>query len=231
MWTLENTFNERLPLCLGQHQALRGTIWHDVYPAHVVRHVHINVYEYLQALQVGAAAPTLPSFQELHRTLQRGSFHLSSEWLPLPASVTVEPSAILLTPMGAASVATRNTRASGAASAMSGLTSTTGSVSSRATSGASAAPQGVYTLNAARDAEFDALQLRPNMRDLLREHPPPANDAGHEFCVSWWGCGGCYTNCGQVATHRPFANAGERTRLLAHVRAHLTTPPAAAAAT
>ncbi|KAI2505101.1 hypothetical protein MHU86_9289 [Fragilaria crotonensis] len=53
MWMLANTFNERLPLYLGQHQALRGTPWYEVYPAHIVRHVRINVYKYMQALQVG----------------------------------------------------------------------------------------------------------------------------------------------------------------------------------
>jgi hypothetical protein len=223
MWLLANTFNERLPLYLGQHQALRGTPWYDVYPAHVVRHVQINVYEYMQALQVSGApeAPELPNFQALHRSLQRGSFHISSEWLPLPASVTVVPGPMGLAPAGAASVATRSTRAS-TASTTSGLTTNTGGGQTAPTRGGTNASQGAYVPNTTRDAEFDALQLRPQMRDLLRAHPPPANDAGHEFCVSWWGRGGCYTNCGRAATHRPFANNGERTRLLEHVRAHLT---------
>ena len=78
MLTLANTFNERLPLYLGQHQGLRGTPWYEVYPAHVVRHVQVNVYEYLQAVQVsdGTVTVPLPSFQGLHQSLQRGSFHL-----------------------------------------------------------------------------------------------------------------------------------------------------------
>jgi hypothetical protein len=58
----------------------------------------------------------------------------------------------------------------------------------------------------------------------------PARDAGQEFCISWWGRGGWYSNCGRAATHRPFANPSERTRLLAHVRAHLTAAPGAPAA-
>ena len=36
--------------------------------------------------------------------------------------------------------------------------------------------QGTYVMNTARNAEFDKLQLRPQMRDLLRAHPTPAND-------------------------------------------------------
>ena len=233
MWLLANTFSERLPLYLGQHSALRGTPWFEIYPAHVVRHVQVNVYEYLQALQVGdgtAAAAALPSFQGLHQSLQRGSFHMSSEWLPLPPTITVEPSMVALGAAGAISVATRTTRAS-TASVTSSLTSATGGRTAT-TPGVGGTPTaGTYVTNTARDSEFDALQLRPQMRELLRAHPPPANDAGHEFCVSWWGRGGCYSNCGRAATHRPFANPGERTRLLAHVRAHLVAAPAPAAAT
>ena len=113
MWKLANTFNERLPLYLGRHQALRGTPWYAVFPAHVVRHVQINVYEYMQNLQVRDEAEMveLPSFQGLHQSLRRGSFHMSSEWLPLPASVTVDPMTGALAPAGAASIATRTTRA------------------------------------------------------------------------------------------------------------------------
>ena len=227
MWMLANTFNERLPLYLGQHQALRGTLWFDLYPAHVLRHVQINVYEYMQALQIsdGTAPVVLPTFQGLHQSLQRGSFHMSSEWLPLPTSLTVDPtSAVIMSPVGAASIATRSTRASTASVTSALTTSTAGGRAT--TAGGAASREGTYVMNPARDAEFDALTLRPPMRDLLRTHPPPSNDAGQEFCVSWWGRGGCYTNCGRAATHCPFANPGERARLLAHVRSHLTTAPA-----
>jgi hypothetical protein len=186
------------------------------------------VYEYLQALQVGGdkGTPDVPTFQELLRDLQRGCFHNSSSWLPLPASITVDPSALVA---GSVSTgATRTTRASTVApTAVSGLTTTTGG--GRASGGgnnASTSTQGTYIANPARDPEFDALQLRPGMRDLLRAHPPPANDAGNELCVSWWGRGGCYNNCGRAATHRSFANAAERARLLTHVKAHLVVAPA-----
>ncbi|KAI2500160.1 adenylate kinase [Fragilaria crotonensis] len=219
MWLLGNKFHERLPHYLGHHQGLAGTPWWDVYASHVLRHVQINVFEYLQALQVsggrGRYGCTGASFiSRVTRDLQRGCFHMSSSWLPLPAAVTADASTAF---RGEANtVGTRTTRASTAASTTSGLTASTGG--GRASSGASGAtaPQGTYVANPARDPEFDTLQLRPQMRDLLRAHPPPANDAGNAFCVSWWGRGGCYTNCGRASTHRPFANPGERTRLLAH---------------
>ena len=168
-----------------------------------------------------------------HRCLQRGSFPASSEcWLPLPPSVTVEPLTTALAPVGAAAVASRTARAGAASniSVISGLTATTsGSTARERTTNSASA--GTYVLNAANDAEFRSFQLRPGMRQLLQANPPPRNDNNEEFCVSWWGRGGCYSNCNRSATHRPFANAAERTRLMAHVRTHLThTTPAAPAA-
>ena len=52
MWTLANTFDTKLPVYLNQHQLLQGTLWYDVYPAHIVCHVQITIYEYFQAMQV-----------------------------------------------------------------------------------------------------------------------------------------------------------------------------------
>ena len=186
MWLLASAFHERLPLYLGQLHALSGTPWADVYPAHILRHVQVNTYEYLQALQVGGGGeavilPELPTFTDLLRDLQRGSFHLSSSWLPLPASVTVDPSTLPAT-AGTPSVTTRSTRASTAASTVSTLTAATGGGRTSGSGGAgNTSTQGTFVTNPARDAEFDALQLRGQMRDLLRAHPPPANDSGNEF--------------------------------------------------
>ena len=80
--------------------------------------------------------------------------------------------------------------------------------------------------NAAVDAEFAGITLRPGgTRNIMREHRPLANDAGHEHCVAWWTRGGCFPNCGWRATHISFASAGERTRLRAsYVHTHLQAP-------
>ena len=61
--------------------------------------------------------------------------------------------------------------------------------------------------NPARDAEFDAISLRAvgGTRNLLREHRPPNNEAGHEFCVAWWTRGGCFPNCDWRSAHTQFA--------------------------
>ena len=133
LWVLANVFNDLLPVYLNEHQQLQGTAWYDVYPAHIIRHVQVNVDEYLQALQQvapGGSLPPLPSFLELHRCLQCGSFQISAEWLPLPPSLTVAPpppAPVNLTPAGATSIAVRNTRASTGGSVVSGLTGTTAS--------------------------------------------------------------------------------------------------------
>ena len=86
--------------------------------------------------------------------------------------------------------------------------------------------------NPAGDAEFSSITLRAGgARAIMREQRPPTNDAGNEFCVTWWTRGGCFPNCGRRATHVPFASAGERTRLLTYVRTHLQAPAAAPGAT
>ena len=74
MWRLSNVFNDRLPLYLGEHQKLQGTVWYDVFPSHVIRYVQISVHEYLHELQSssGSGPPLSPTFAELHRSLQRG---------------------------------------------------------------------------------------------------------------------------------------------------------------
>ena len=53
----------------------------------------------------GRAYPPLPGFADLHRSMQRGSFHTSAEWLPLPPSVTVESTTSTVpTTVGAAAI-------------------------------------------------------------------------------------------------------------------------------
>ena len=233
VWMLANSFQARLPQLVEKHLALTGTPWADSYAAHVLRHVQTNIYEYMQGVQVGdvilgqgLAAIEVPTFKSLMVVLQRGNFHTSGEWIPLPTAL-LEPS-----PARALSVASgRSTAASTRSSSVSTLTGGTNAGGRPGDTTAAPAPAPAlqsFVTNPARDPEFDALQLRPQMRELLRAHPPPTNDAGQEFCVSWWGRGGCYSNCGRRATHRPFANSAERGRLLAHVRAHLTVPTAAA---
>ena len=80
--------------------------------------------------------------------------------------------------------------------------------------------------------EFTSIRIRPGgARNILRAHPPPANDAGNKFCMAWWTRGACFPNCGQRNTHVAFASSGERSRLLTYVRKHIQAPAAVTAST
>ncbi|KAI2500314.1 hypothetical protein MHU86_14194 [Fragilaria crotonensis] len=88
-------------------------------------------------------------------------------------------------------------------------------------------PHATRVQNPTHDAEFTGIAVRPGgTRPAIRAHRPPANDAGHEFCLAWWLRGACFDNCGRAQTHANFASAAERTRLLAYCREHVAAPSA-----
>jgi hypothetical protein len=233
VWLLANTFQAKLPLYVEKYRDVQGTHLAETYPAHVLRFVQVAVQEYLQAVQIGGAdiggygAPETPQFHELLTGLQRGSFHTSGAWLPMPPAYTTAP-------MANPSRTGGGRGGSSGSTTVSGLTAATTSTPSTATtrgggSDASLTAQ-TYVANPTADPDFTNLQLRPQMRELLRTNPPPLNNAGAEFCVSWWGRGGCFNNCSRRGTHQNFANSSERSRLLTHVRTHLVAPTTAATA-
>lgn len=124
IWLLANTFQAKLPLYIEKYRDVQGTHLADAYPAHVLRYVQVAVQEYLQAVQVGGAAiggyaeggPEVPKFQELLMGLQRGSFHTSGAWLPMPPAYTTAPT-----------TAGRSGNSRGSGSTVSGLTAATSS--------------------------------------------------------------------------------------------------------
>lgn len=194
-----------------------------LYHARIVRAVQVTVHEYMQRVACNVAAGItgvdVPSFPTMLQELQRGTFHNSTNWIdipdayldPLPTQATLRGVSVITASGGASTAATHVSTRSG----MSSLTTETRTTVARID-------------NPAGDAELAGIPLRAGgTRHLLREHRPPANDAGNEFCVAWWTKGGCFPICGRRATHVPFASAGERNRLLAYVRAHLQVPAAA----
>lgn len=230
LWLLSNTFQAKLPLYVEKLREVQGTPTAEMYPAHILRYVQVNVQEYFQSVQLGGAVmgyaedpPPVPQFHEMLMSLQRGSFHMSNAWLPMPPAYITAPANQSRGGGGA-----RGGSTSGGASTVSGLTAPSSNSGMGPRTGGGEATQQTFVANPTQDPDFANLQLRPQMRELLRANPPPVNDAGSEFCVSWWGRGGCFSNCGRRATHRDFANPGERTRLLTHVRQHLLSPPATA---
>lgn len=224
LWNLAVGFQNRLPFIIDRHQGLgaSGNAYQS-YPARILRTVQIQGYEYLQG--VGAsmggfgAVDNAPDFAPLLQDLQRGTYHTSNGWVPLPAEymVAMVPLSMAAPAMGSVTVST--TAGSSAASAVSALTTPTTAPGTR-----SAAPTQTRHVNTAIDTDFSGAILRGGLGPLLRAHRPPRNDAGHEFCVAWWCKGGCYTACGRRAAHVPFANATERARLWDFVREHLVQP-------
>jgi hypothetical protein len=132
-----------------------------------------------------AVTSDIPSFQELLQYLQQGSFHMSSSWLLLPSSsFTVYPSAALNPGGRTALVSTHQMTGVSTLPSTSGLAETSATDGGHIGCGTNAtATQGSYIASPACDADFDESQLRRRTREILRAHPPPANNANNELCV------------------------------------------------
>ena len=166
----------------------------------------------------------MPDFRGMVSDLKHGTFPHSSNWVPIPVEY-LEPQA------------RGGSGGSGGSRAPSAVPTGGSSVSSGRTgvSSLTADPPRAPLLpieNPTSDAEFRSITVRPGgTRPILSAHPPPSNDAGTEFCVSWWLRGSCYPNCRRRAAHVPFASPGERTRLLTFCRERLAVQAAAGGAT
>jgi hypothetical protein len=218
MWALVASMQNGAPFITERFHALaRNPGIASTYHARIVRAVQVCTHEYMQAVACNVVdsieGVELPSFASLVQELKRGTFQNSTNWIDLPeAYLDTSP------PSRGGTVATQ---ASSTRSGVSALTSDT--TTSPRTS--------VNRVdNPTVDAEFSGLSLRPGgTRNIMREHRPPTNDAGNEFCVAWWTRGGCFPNCGRRDTHVPFSSPTERSRLLAYIRTHLVQQPAAPA--
>ena len=205
---------------LSRHSAIAVT-----YHARIVRAIQVSVQEYWQQVATnvadGITGIEVPNFQALLQELRRGTFHLSTNWLDIPETY-LDPVATTTSMRGAAiTIATPSV----AATTVSGVTGSGSGVSSIT----NATTPVAQIENSTDDVSFTGITLRAGgTRNILREHRPPRNDAGNEFCVAWWTRRGCFPNCGRRSTHVPFASPGERERLLTYVQTHLQAPAAAA---
>lgn len=234
MWGLASSLQNIAPFVAERFFALRGAphIGNN-YFARVLRAVQLSAHEYMQLVGANAAdelaGVPVPTYTALLQDLKRGTFHQSSNWVAIPEEYlgALPPSigdsaGTMSIPGGAATVASSTATAR---TSVSSVTASEGSISSPRAPVAREA-------NPTPDIGFTAIPMRPGgMRTVLRAHRPPTNDAGNEFCVAWWTRSACFANCGRRSTHVPFANAAERTRLLAYVREHLAAPATSAAAT
>lgn len=221
MWGLVAGMQNGAPFIAERfHSLARIPSATSTYHARIVRAVQVCAHEYLQAVASNVAdsvvGVALPEFSSLLQELKRGTFQNSTNWIDLPEAYLEAPPPRAFPSVGS--------EASTAATTRTGVSTLTND-------SATSAPRVTVTRieNPTGDAEFAGLTLRSGgTRNIMREHRPPVNDAGNEFCVAWWTKGGCFPNCGRRATHGPFASATERTRLLTYVRTHLVQAPGTA---
>lgn len=225
MWRLSVNLQNAAPFITDRYQELHHQAPNAAatYHARIVRAIQLSVYDYLQQVatnvEEGVYGIDLPTFAPMLQDLKRGTFHLSTNWVSIPEA-HLDPLPTTVSRVPAPSVAATSTSLT-TASTRTGVSALTADTGTRTTM--------VRVENTQNDAEFTSITLRPgSTRALMREHRPPRNDAGQEFCVAWWTRGGCFPNCGRSATHTAFASAGERTRLLAYVREHLQAPATSA---
>jgi hypothetical protein len=220
IWALAMGYQNKLPFILDRYHGLAGSPQiQQAYPARILRSIQIQVYEYLRGIMIAATDDAMasvdapPDFTQLLLDLQRGTFHTSNGWVPLPSAYVVVAPAVVPQPGrpagGTVSTASTTTAGGGGASVVSALTAETAAVAQ------------TRIVNSVTDAAFNDMVLRGALGPLTRANRPPRNDAGHEFCVGWWCKGGCYSSCGRRSAHVPFASPGERERLLAYATAHL----------
>ena len=226
LWRLYAAITNAAPFVTERIQQIVGApAVTRYYYACIVRAVQVSVHEYMHGVSVNVAESHVGveplEFRALVQELKRGTFQFSSNWVPFPEDCLEPVRGVSVSSHGASGVPSV-VPASGASSASSGRTGM-----SSLTADSSRVPV-TQVDNPGPDAEFRrSITVRPgDTRPILREHRPPSNDTGHEFCLSWWLRGSCYPNCRRRAAHVPFASPAERTRLLAFCREHLVATAA-----
>ena len=221
IWALSMGYQHKLPFILDRYHGLSGSpLLQQAYPPRILRSIQIQVYEYLRGIMISgpaeadAAVDAAPDFSQLLVDLQRGTFHTSNGWVPLPSAYVVAPAGPTFahTTAGTVSTAPTTTAGGGGGSVSSGISALTNATTAIAQT---------RIANPVTDASFNDMVLRGALGPLTRANRPPRNDAGSEFCVGWWCKGGCYSSCGRRSAHVPFASPAERERLLAYATAHL----------
>ncbi len=193
----------------------------NVFHACILRAIQVQMHDYLHAVSVNVsedhAGIDRPEFRAMVADLKHGMFPNSSNWVPIPAEYREPPRAGSGGASGSRAPSAVPTGGSSVSSGRTGVSSLT----------AESAPRMTPVENAVNDAAFRSIVVRPGgTRLILRDNLPPHNDAGREFCVSWWIRGPCYPNCRRREAHVPFALPAERTRVLTFCREHLTASAA-----
>jgi hypothetical protein len=198
----------------------------NVLHTYILRAIQVHVHDYLHAVSVNVAdnhtSIDKPEFRGMVADLKHGTFPNSSNWVPIPVEYREPVRAGGGGPSGWRAPSAVPTRGSLVSLWRTGVLSLT----------ANSTPRAPMTTidNPVNDDDFRIIAVRPGgTRLILRDIPPPHNDTGREFFVSWWVRGLCYPNCRRREAHVPFASPGEqRTRLVMFCRTHLPASPAGA---
>jgi hypothetical protein len=225
MWKLYAALSNAVPFITDKYRqqvALTPEVANMYYPC-ILRAIQVNVYDYLQGVGTNVADShdgiDLPDFRALLWDLRHGTFRNGSNWVPLPEGYLAPPTRI----SASSSVGTRTPSA--VATGGGSVTTASTGVSTITADTRPSVSQRVE--NPSPDTDFTSIVVRPGgTRPILREHPPPRNDAGREFCIAWWTRGCCFANCRRSHAHVPFANGSERTRLLTFCRDHIAASAA-----
>jgi hypothetical protein len=191
----------------------------NTFHACILRAVQVQMHDYLHAVSVNVSEDhsgiDKPEFRAMVADLKHGTFPNSNNWVPIPMEYREPPRTGGGSSGGSRAPSAVPTGGSSVSSGRTGVSSLT----------AESAPRMTPVENTVNDTDFRNITVRPGgTRPILRDNPPPHNDAGREFCVSWWVRGTCYPNCRRREAHVPFASPAERTRLLTFCREHLTAP-------
>ena len=193
MWQLLAALQNASPFITERYQQVSPTpAIANEYFASIIRAVQVCTHEYLHGVSINVAEShggiDPLDFRSMVAELKRGTFQYASNWVPLPEAY-LEPVRAITGSFGTSR--TPSLAPTGAGS----VSSTRTSVSSMTANSARAPVARID--NPAPDAEFSSIAVpRPGgTRPILRDHRPPANDAGHQFCVAWWLRSGCFPNC------------------------------------
>lgn len=218
MWATARGFQNLAPFITARYQSLSRTPGvSPTYYARALRAIQLGVHEFMQQVSVnvveGVTGVEVPTFTTMLQELKRGTFHQSTNWIAIPDAYMDAWPATGSSPGSHSGRSIPSGTSTSSSTVRTGVSSLTQEASRESVA---------RVTNPTSDPEFTTLTLRAGgSRGILREHPPPTNDAGQEFCVAWWTKGGCFPNCRRRSTHAPFASPAERTRLLAYVREHL----------
>ena len=182
IWALAAAVHAVTPLATDRLQQLARLAPAIVpsYHARIVRAVQVSSQEYLQQVAIsvadGVMGVALPDLREL----RQGTFHLSTNWLEIPEAY-LDPIVMAPPPVPPSQRSVPSGTTTSGSASRSGISTLTGDSQSRM----------ARMDNPVPDNEFTSITIRPGgTRPILRDHPPPRNNGGHEMCIAWWTRGG-----------------------------------------